>query len=254
MSKHIDEREKELTHTVHREILIRCMDQVKTLSPILICAMKIFVQIASENQHGQAESGENRNYLAQRMTDEVNEIIRVLQLTTYDEDEWDTDNITHMKKALSAAQSLLSAALEWLADANARPGQIGERAIRKILEYAEKIASRSLPEDQFAIRQQASDIQSLIDQICILRNTGRYDNQNLAAQCAQKLKDLVGTKESQGVLPYALLNTQRSGGAHPAHTTGGRLDQALRWLDGAADGGVGMSINNYSSKFKKKAK
>ncbi|CAD5226598.1 unnamed protein product [Bursaphelenchus xylophilus] len=241
MSHHIDDREKELTHVVHREILIRCMDQVKSLAPILICAMKIYVQIASEGQAGQPESAENRNYLAQRMTDEVNEIIRVLQLTTYDEDEWDNDNVTVMKKALSAAQSLLSAALDWLADANAKPGQIGEKAIRRILEYAEKIASRSLPEDQFAIRHLASEIQSLTDQICQLRNTGRYDNQNLAAQCAQKLRDLVGTKESQGALPYALLNSQKSGGGQPAHTTGGRLDQALRWLDGADDGGVGLA-------------
>lgn len=32
------------------------------------------------------------------MTDEINEIIRVLQLTNY-EDEWDADNLTVMKKA-----------------------------------------------------------------------------------------------------------------------------------------------------------
>lgn len=45
------------------------------------------------------EAATNRNYLAQRMTDEINEIIRVLQLTNYDEDEWDADNLTVMKKA-----------------------------------------------------------------------------------------------------------------------------------------------------------
>jgi vinculin len=90
------------------------MDSVKTLSPILVCAMKIFVQINEEgHQKGLAEAAENRNYLKERMTDEVNEIIRVLQLTTYDEDEWDSDNVTVMRKALSAAQSLLSAALDW---------------------------------------------------------------------------------------------------------------------------------------------
>lgn len=161
MSKHIDDREKELTHVVHREILVRSMDNVKTLAPILVCSMKIYVQIVSEAQRGQAEAAENRNYLAQRMTDEVNEIIRVLQLTTYDEDEWNTDNLTVMKKALSAAQSLLTAALEWLADGKARPGAVGEKAIRRILEYSEKIASRALPEDQFAIRHSASEIASL---------------------------------------------------------------------------------------------
>uniref|UniRef100_A0AC34QHQ2 Vinculin n=1 Tax=Panagrolaimus sp. JU765 TaxID=591449 RepID=A0AC34QHQ2_9BILA len=242
MSKDIDGREKELTHVVHREILVRCMDAVKTLSPILVCAMKIFVQINEERQKGLAEAGENRNYLAQRMTDEVNEIIRVLQLTTYDEDEWDSDNVTVMRKALSAAQSLLTAALDWLADPRGRPGAVGEKAIRRILEYSEKIAARSLPEDQLAIRHAISEIQSLTDSICELRNAGRYDNQGLAQSCAQKLKDLVGTKESQGVLPYALINAQRTGGAHPAHTVGGKLEQALRWLDnpGVDDGGQGL--------------
>uniref|UniRef100_A0A7E4ZTB3 Vinculin n=1 Tax=Panagrellus redivivus TaxID=6233 RepID=A0A7E4ZTB3_PANRE len=242
MSKDIDGRVGELTHVVHREILVRCMDAVKTLSPILVCAMKIFVQINEDSQKGLAEAAENRNYLAQRMTDEVNEIIRVLQLTTYDEDEWDSDNVTVMRKALSAAQSLLTAALDWLGDPRARPGAVGEKAIRRILEYSEKIASRSLPEDQFNIRHSISEIQSLTDSICELRNSGRYDNQGLAQSCAQKLKDLVGTKESAGVLPHALINAQRTGGVNPAHTAGGKLEQALRWLDnpGHDDGGQGF--------------
>jgi vinculin len=42
---------------------------------------------------GYEEAGENRNYLANRMTDEVGEIVRVLQLVTYDEDEWSGDNL-----------------------------------------------------------------------------------------------------------------------------------------------------------------
>ena len=34
------------------------------------------------------------------MTDEINEIVRVLQLTTYDEDEWETDPLVLMRKAM----------------------------------------------------------------------------------------------------------------------------------------------------------
>uniref|UniRef100_A0A914ZNS6 Vinculin n=2 Tax=Parascaris univalens TaxID=6257 RepID=A0A914ZNS6_PARUN len=241
VARDIDAREKELTHQVHREVLIRCMDTVKTLSPIMICAMKIFIQITEESQRGQQEAAENRNYLAQRMTDEMNEIIRVLQLTTYDEDEWDSDNVTVMRKALSAAQSLLTAALDWLADPRGRPGAIGEKAIRRIADYAERIAARALPEDSRTIRRAVSDICSMTDSICEIRNTGG-DNAALSNGCANKLKELVGTKETSGILPGALLNTQRTGGAHPAPTVGGRLEQALRWLDnpGVDDNGLGL--------------
>ncbi|KAK5975671.1 hypothetical protein GCK32_014796, partial [Trichostrongylus colubriformis] len=167
------------------------------------------------------------NYLAQRMTDEMHEIIRVLQLTTYDEDEWDADNVTVMRKALSAAKSLLTAALDWLGDPRGRPGAVGEKAIRRILDYADRIGARALPEDSYAIKRSISEISSLTDAICEMRNLGRYDNEGLAVSCAQKLKELVGTKHSAGILPDALMNAHRVGGANPAHTAGGRLEQAL---------------------------
>lgn len=68
--------------------------KVKTLAPILICSMKIFIHIISQGGKGAEEAAENRNYLSGRMSDELNEIIRVLQLTTYDEEEWDADQLT----------------------------------------------------------------------------------------------------------------------------------------------------------------
>ena len=37
--------------------------------------------------------------MVHKMSDEIHEIIRVLQLTTYDEEEWDADDIAIMKKA-----------------------------------------------------------------------------------------------------------------------------------------------------------
>lgn len=248
VSRSIDAREKELTHQIHREILLRCMDTVKTLSPIMICAMKIFIQITEESQRGQQEAAENRNYLAQRMTDEMNEIIRVLQLTTYDEDEWDSDNVTVMRKALSAAQSLLTSALDWLADPRGRAGGTGEKAIRRIVDYSERIAARALPEDARLIRRTVSDITSMTDSLCELRSQGG-DSQGLASGCANRLKELVGTKEISGILPGALTNTQRTGGAHPAHTVAGRLEQALRWLDnpGVDDDGLGSLSVIYIS-------
>lgn len=57
---------------------------------------------------------ENGSLSTGRMTDEINEIIRVLQLTTYDEEEWDADNLTVMKKALNAIDGKAQAAHDWL--------------------------------------------------------------------------------------------------------------------------------------------
>lgn len=64
MSRDVDGRQQELTHQVHREILMRCLEGVKTLSPILICSMKIFIQIFHQGGKGIEEAAENRNYLA----------------------------------------------------------------------------------------------------------------------------------------------------------------------------------------------
>ena len=47
------------------------------------------------------------------MSDEVSEVIRVLQLTTYDEEEWDSDNLTVMKKNMGIIEGKLQAAHDW---------------------------------------------------------------------------------------------------------------------------------------------
>lgn len=76
--------------------------------------MKVYIHIVSQGGKGAEEVAENRNYLAQRMTDEINEIIRVLQLTTYDEEEWDADNLTVMKKSQNVIQGKMRTAHDWL--------------------------------------------------------------------------------------------------------------------------------------------
>ncbi|CDW52063.1 vinculin [Trichuris trichiura] len=227
MSRETEAREKELTHQVHREILIRCIDSVKTLAPILICAMKIFIQISSQ---GIPEAAENRNYLSTRVVEEVNEVIRVLQLTTYDEDEWDEDDLIVMKKALSAIESLLQAAFDWLADPRALRGGVGEKSLRRILEYSERIADRALPEDASQIRRACSDISSMTDSLCELRHNKQVIIRRLARGIAQKLRELVGSKDLGGLLPQAVHGLERAGVAHPAHTVLGRIEQVLKWL------------------------
>lgn len=68
--------------------------------------MKIFIHIISQGGKGAEEAAENRNYLSGRISDELNEIIRVLQLTTYDEEEWDADQLTVSMENQPAAHTI----------------------------------------------------------------------------------------------------------------------------------------------------
>lgn len=67
---------------------------------------------------------------------------RVLQLTTYDEDQSDLDNITVLKKLTNAIQNKLNTATDWLLDPQAVRGGIGEKSVRQIIETAYKVAQR----------------------------------------------------------------------------------------------------------------
>ncbi|XP_035220262.1 vinculin-like [Stegodyphus dumicola] len=238
VSREVDAREKELIHQAHRDILIRCLESVKSLAPILICSMKIFVQILSQGGKGLEEAAENRNYLAQRMTDEINEIIRVLQLTSYDEDEWDADNLTVMKKAQNAMDGKLEAAHDWLEDPTTVVGGVGEKALRLILEYAERVADRCLPPDNSAIQKMCGDITAMTNALCELRQEGKGTTpqaEALSRGISQKLRELIRLV-SQGIS-----NVERSSTQQPAHTLRGRIEQARAWLTNPSfnDSGLG---------------
>lgn len=43
MANDIETRVKELTHGIHRQLLSRCLEQVKTLTPLLISSINIYV-------------------------------------------------------------------------------------------------------------------------------------------------------------------------------------------------------------------
>lgn len=50
--------------------------------------MKIFVTTKNSRGQGVEEALKNRNFTVEKMSAEINEIIRVLQLTSWDEDAW----------------------------------------------------------------------------------------------------------------------------------------------------------------------
>uniref|UniRef100_A0A915DIQ3 Uncharacterized protein n=1 Tax=Ditylenchus dipsaci TaxID=166011 RepID=A0A915DIQ3_9BILA len=106
-------------------------------------------------------------------------------------------------------ESFKQAALNWLADPRAKPGEVGDKSIRKLLDYAQKIANRSLPEDQKAITQSINEISQLLNNICEHRSQGRYEGPGMAQKCAQKLRELVEVKQSVGLNDSSLASVPR---------------------------------------------
>ncbi len=177
---------------------------------------------------GADEAAENRNYLSSRMSNEVSEIIRVLQLTTYDEDEWDSDNLTVMRKNIGMIESKMQSAHDWLNDPNALQGGVGEKSIRQILGHALKVSERSLPMDAQHIRKLSGDIETMTDALCELRQSGQGaspQSESLARNIEVRLNELLAT------VNQAINRVEKSGIQQPAPTILGRLEQARRWLE-----------------------
>ncbi|KAF5290117.1 hypothetical protein FQA39_LY14898 [Lamprigera yunnana] len=239
VSREVGAREKELTHQVHAEILVRCLEQVKTLAPILICSMKIYIHIITQGGKGGEEAAENRNYLTARMSDEINEIIRVLQLTSYDEDQSELDNLTVLKKLQNAIQNKINTANDWLLDHSAYKGGIGEKSLRQIVEVAQKVADRCLPQDAHAINRVASELTTMTDALCELRQDGKGATPQ-AESLARGIKEKLGHLQ-QSVL-NAVVGVDKSGLQQTAHTVQGRIEQARKWLShpGQDDRGLGQ--------------
>ncbi|XP_075154748.1 vinculin [Haematobia irritans] len=243
VSREVSAREKELTHQVHSEILVRCLEQVKILAPILICSMKVYIHIVEQQGKGVEEAAENRNYLASRMSDEIQEIIRVLQLTTYDEDTSELDNLTVLKKLNNAINTKAELANDWLNNPYALRGGVGEKALRQIIENANEISERCLPQDSYPIRRTADEIAAMTNSLCELRQDGKGTSPQ-AESLARSIREKLGDLQSQ--IQHAVIGVNKAGVQQTAHTIQGRLEQAVKWLQHPEinDGGLGERAVN----------
>lgn len=246
VSREVSGREKELTHQVHSEILVRCLEQVKILAPILICSMKVYIHIMEQGGKGADEAAENRNYLASRMSDEIQEIIRVLQLTTYDEDTSELDNLTVLKKISNAIRNKMEPAFDWLGvsviltlvlrvvfdtlhffqNPYALRGGVGEKALRQIIENANRVAERCLPQDGQKIRKLAGDITTMANALCELRQDGKGATP-LAESLAREIREKLGNLE-QTVL-NAVMGVDKTGLQQAAHTVSQAKTRSFRF-------------------------
>ncbi|XP_072945946.1 vinculin [Epargyreus clarus] len=222
-AREVAARAAELTHPPHAETLARCLDSVKRLAPVLICSMKIYIHILTEGGKGIEDAAENRNYLAQRMADEIHEIIRVLQLTSYVEDGGEKDNIAVLKALQSVIHTKMGMAHEFLNDPSAQRNSAGERALRAVLTSAQRAAEHLPPAHADAVRRTARSGGINADLLCDERQIGHGREpkaQNLASELRTQINE-VDSIVNEGV---------RAAEKQGDKTIQARLETAHKWL------------------------
>ncbi|XP_019726221.1 vinculin-like isoform X9 [Hippocampus comes] len=225
MSKMIEERQQELTHQEHRQMLVNSMSTVKELLPVLISAIKIFVATKSGRGAGLEEAERNRRFTFEKMSGEITEIIRVLQLTTWDEDAWANKDMEALKRSLALIESKMIQAKSWLKDPYGQPGEPGEVALRVILDEAGKVGELCAGKERKDILATHKALGQMTDQIADLRVRGQGPSQacvQRASQCSQGLDLLLGKVENAARRLEALINAKQA--------IARRLDAAQAWL------------------------
>ncbi|XP_048195046.1 vinculin isoform X2 [Perognathus longimembris pacificus] len=225
MAKMIDERQQELTHQEHRVMLVNSMNTVKELLPVLISAMKIFVTTKNSKNQGIEEALKNRNFTVEKMSAEINEIIRVLQLTSWDEDAWASKDTEAMKRALASIDSKLNQAKGWLRDPNANAGDAGEQAIRQILDEAGKVGELCAGKERREILGTCKMLGQMTDQVADLRARGQGASpvaMQKAQQVSQGLDVLTAKVENAARKLEAMTNSKQS--------IAKKIDAAQNWL------------------------
>ncbi|XP_028324622.1 vinculin-like isoform X2 [Gouania willdenowi] len=225
MSKMIEERQQELTHQEHRQMLLSSMNTIKELLPVLISAIKIFVSTKSNRGAGVEEAERNRRFTFEKMSAEINEIIRVLQLTTWDEDAWANKDMEALKRSLAVIESKMALAKNWLKDPHAQPGDAGEVALRVILDEAGKVGELCTGKERKDILATNKALGQMTDQIVDLRARGQGPTPSCvqrAGQCSQGLDLLFGKVDVAARRLEALINAKQA--------IARRLDAAQAWL------------------------
>ncbi|XP_037546833.1 vinculin [Nematolebias whitei] len=225
MAKMIDERQQELTHQEHRVMLVNSMNTVKELLPILISGIKIFVTTKTSGSQGVEEALKNRNFTFEKMSAEINEIIRVLQLTSWDEDAWANKDTEAMKRALGLIDSKMAQAKNWLRDPNAPPGDAGEQAIRQILDEAGKVGELCAGKERRDILGTAKTLGGMTDHVSDMRARGQGASpaaMQKAQQVSQGLDVLTGKVQNAARKLEAMTNSKQA--------IAKRIDAAQSWL------------------------
>nr|CAH8843008.1 unnamed protein product [Trichobilharzia regenti] len=232
MIKEVHNRQEELTIQSHSALLLRGIEQVKRLTPILISSLKLCVNTHNNNLPGAAESQANRDFLLSEMSSEIHEIIRGLQLTETDSSELFDDDLAAMHMNKVAFDSRLQFVNDWISDSNCSAAMTaGEKALNQVLNSAQKLANLdSTNPNCKLILNLCDELKDLAQSLIHLRRNGQGNSTE-----ANRIANALSTKLSQlSRLCKEISLPHQQPSYNPlfrlARTLEGKLVQAQRWL------------------------
>uniref|UniRef100_A0A7N8XZL2 Vinculin n=1 Tax=Mastacembelus armatus TaxID=205130 RepID=A0A7N8XZL2_9TELE len=205
--------------------VVETMEDLITYTKNLGPAIKIFVATKCSRGAGIEEAERNRRFTFEKMSTEINEIIRVLQLTTWDEDSWANKDMEALKRSLGLIESKMVQAKSWLKDPHGQPGDPGEIALRVILDEAGKVGELCAGKERKDILATTKALGQMTDQVVDLRARGQGPTPGCvqrASQCSQGLDLLFGKVDGAARRLEALISAKQA--------IARRLDAAQAWL------------------------
>ncbi|CAH8526395.1 unnamed protein product [Schistosoma margrebowiei] len=241
MIKEVDNRQEELTIQSHSALLLRGIEQVKRLTPILISSLKLHVNTHQNHLPGAAESQANRDFLLSEMSSEVHEIIRGLQLTETDSSELFDDDLAAMHMNKAAFDSRLQFVSDWISDSNCSVAMTaGEKALNQVLNSARNLANlNQTSSNSKAIIHLCDELNDYAQSLIHLRRSGHGNGSeasHIANTLSTKLNQLSRLCKDLSLRDHngGGVGDQQHHTCNPlfrlARTLEGKLVQAQRWL------------------------
>ncbi|CAH8524620.1 unnamed protein product [Schistosoma bovis] len=241
MIKEVDNRQEELTIQSHSALLLRGIEQVKRLTPILISSLKLHVNTHQNHLPGAAESQANRDFLLSEMSSEIHEIIRGLQLTETDSSELFDDDLAAMHMNKAAFDSRLQFVSDWISDSNCSVAMTaGEKALNQVLNSARNLANlNQTSSNSKAIIHLCDELNDYAQSLIHLRRSGHGNGSeasHIANTLSTKLNQLSRLCKDLSLRDHngGGVGDQQHHTCNPlfrlARTLEGKLVQAQRWL------------------------
>jgi len=139
VSHDVEGRQNDLLNPPQRESLGLHLEQIKTLAPILICSMKIFIQILNQEGTGTDEAIENRNYLAKRMHDEISEVMRILEESAQSDGSGRSNGVSGLNLSEMTFHEVTKKISQMLSSTSL-DSQLNQQVIQQIVELGYKIS------------------------------------------------------------------------------------------------------------------